>query len=96
MNQFIETLSQCPKCQSSQLIFDDHQIICKNCSSKFAIINNKPVFIREDNEIFSPSFYTNAVTNYSSKEKKNIFSKIVPSPSIAFNHVERIQNFAQT
>jgi SAM-dependent methyltransferase len=96
MNQFIETLSQCPKCQSSQLIFDDHQIICKNCSSKFAIINNKPVFIREDNEIFSPSFYTNAVTNYSSKEKKNIFSKIVPSPSIAFNHAERIQNFAQT
>jgi ubiquinone/menaquinone biosynthesis C-methylase UbiE len=96
MNQFIETLSQYPKCQSSQLIFDDHQIICKNCSSEFAIINNKPVFIREDNEIFSPSFYTNAVTNYSSKEKKNIFSKIVPSPSIAFNHAERIQNFAQT
>jgi uncharacterized protein YbaR (Trm112 family) len=95
MQQFIETLSQCPKCKSSQLTFDDHQIICKNCNSEFAIVNNKPVFIREDNEIFSPSFYTNTVTNHSPKEK-NIFSKIVPSPSIAFNHVERIQNFAQT
>jgi ubiquinone/menaquinone biosynthesis C-methylase UbiE len=35
------------------------------------------------------------VTNHSPKEK-NIFSKIVPSPSITLNYIERIQNFAQT
>lgn len=95
VKEFLESAIQCPKCYEKNLLIQRQNIQCHNCHSEFPIVNNKPVLIRPDNEIFSPSFYTNRVTNHGSKEK-NIFSKIVPSPSINLIYIERIQNFAQT
>jgi SAM-dependent methyltransferase len=95
VKEFLESAIQCPKCHEKNLLIQRQNIQCHNCHSEFPIVNNKPVFIREDNEVFSPSSYTNTVTDHGSKEK-NIFSKIVPSPSINLIYIERIQNFAQT
>jgi hypothetical protein len=85
---------RCPVCYS-KLRIEKEYFICVNfsCGINFPIVNGIPVFINEDNSVFSiEDFVQKRDTTFENKGRKvyNIFRKIIPSIS---NNIKAKTNY---
>ena len=94
LNEFISKHSRCPECKSVDLIFSHSEISCKNCLSTFPLFNQKPILVKQDNELFSPSMYINITEEYHPKRGK-ILSNLIPSSSVNISYRDNLKAFAK-
>lgn len=90
MKKFNQLNYRCPECRSANMAFEDNQIHCQNCEAKFHVIEEKPVLIRRDNEVFPPSSYLDLVVN-TKPRRKSLLTKIVPRPSVNLNYLNNLE-----
>lgn len=88
--EFLERHLRCPECQSNRLVFNSIQVRCQNCDQRFPVIQEKPVLIRNDNEVFSVSSYLSK--NVEATQRPSWFN-IIPSPSVNISYRNNLTNF---
>ncbi len=80
--RFPLSILRCPKCSSSNFSVDKNSInlFCGNCESTYPVVNQRPVLLRADNQIFQQSDYRNIPL--SQKSKVCDLGYFIPSPSV--------------
>jgi SAM-dependent methyltransferase/uncharacterized protein YbaR (Trm112 family) len=95
LNPTLLKIVACPVCKSNLHLSSD-EFDCENCSAKFPMIENVPVFINEANSLFTIADFTERrdTTYKSGKSWKRTLKKFIPSISLNIKTAKNLRKFA--
>lgn len=81
----------CPECHRRELVLEEKNMICKDCSTNFPIVRGRPVVIRFDNALFPVSDYINSELPVFKSKHWNLggidLASLIPSPSVNLSQI---------
>ncbi len=83
MDEFINKSIRCPDCHSSRIVSNTSHLQCNDCKNIFPVVDNKPILMRADNELFPKHGFLeprHVPTSLLSK----VVDAVMPSPSVTF------------
>lgn len=89
--EFLQRHLRCPECHGVTLVSEGNKIHCKNCKQQFPVVQEKPVLIRNDNEVFSVSSYLSKNVEVN---QRPLWFNVIPSPSVNINYRNNLTKFS--